>query len=272
MCLDLGPSNPFGVRLFLPHYTYRFLYHSLSYSASFDKMLFNKHNLALLSATTLLIPSALAADYTILTPCGSGAGSQPHAIVPDATCQKISNTGAFSIMNLGTFDRGVKLGFSATADCKATYTPSREDLAKLQQSQSCQVYVVSGSDTKKLLKEGHGPAQDMSVHPGAYETHEDKDAEPQQQQQKQQQDAGKVDKREDKGYGLQDFYRFIRKRDSGSKKLADQLGASYVPASGSGGSSAQALSDAGQGSNGVSGGQGSASGQTALAYVMLVQA
>ena len=156
-------------------------------------MLFGKRTqanvVALVSLSTLLLPAALAADnpYPILVPCGSGSTNR-HAIVPDASgCQQISDTGAFSIANLPTLEAGVRIGFSATADCKATYTPPYEELVKLQQSQNCTIYTMSQAGSKpgnpggKLLQDGHGPAMDTEVelaeeHPDAYAKQADADS------------------------------------------------------------------------------------------------
>lgn len=128
-------------------------------------MLFSKQVklAALLGAAGPLVLSALAAasSLTALMPCGEGAGDHPHAIVPDASCQKISETGAFSIMQLGDFAAGTALGFSATADCSSTYTPTHGDLVKIQECQNCTKYVIARNGA--VLHDGNGPEKNRYV-------------------------------------------------------------------------------------------------------------
>lgn len=113
-------------------------------------MLFSKpSNVVALASVAVLFTTSTLATPTVLIPCGDGAQSQPHAIVPDAKCQKISDTGAFTISNLDDVESGVKLGFSATPDCQATYVPSRSELVKLQESGTCRVYTVDNANGEK---------------------------------------------------------------------------------------------------------------------------
>lgn len=115
----------------------------------------------------LTLPSALAAgttssssSITALRPCGDGASTSPHAIVPDPTCQRISSTGAFTVAAVN-LESGTRLGFSTTSDCAATYTPTLQELADLHQSQNCTVYAVKGST--KVKQDGHGPQKEKYV-------------------------------------------------------------------------------------------------------------
>lgn len=105
----------------------------------------SKAGAAVLGAVGLLISSALASDNvvpTVLLPCGKGATDSSHQLVPDGGCQEISDTGAFAITSLGSSDQGIRLGFSATADCMQTYVPSFAELAQLKEGQKCRVYVT----------------------------------------------------------------------------------------------------------------------------------
>ncbi|KAJ1018867.1 hypothetical protein NDA16_004670 [Ustilago loliicola] len=126
-------------------------------------MLFTKPSnvAALVGAAAVLTTKALATP-TILLPCGKGANSEAHAIVPDANCQKFSDTGAFTISNLGDIEPGVELAFSATPDCQATFIAPHHDLVKLQESSICQAYVVVGKG-EISTNNGVGPGQEPKV-------------------------------------------------------------------------------------------------------------
>ncbi|CDR88515.1 uncharacterized protein SPSC_04342 [Sporisorium scitamineum] len=107
-----------------------------------------------------LLPLTLASTkpplYTILVPCGESSDNK-HAVVPDASgCQRISNIGAFTIAAFGTFDKGVRLGFSSTPDCAKTYAPPTEEMVELQQNQICRSFVV-GADANGIVRGQDGP-------------------------------------------------------------------------------------------------------------------
>ncbi|SOV07427.1 uncharacterized protein UDID_05129 [Ustilago sp. UG-2017a] len=129
-------------------------------------MLFTKSSnvAALVGAATLLTTCALAGP-TILLPCGKGSVSQPHAIVPDSSCQKISDTGAFIISRLGDVEPGVQLAFSATSDCQETFVPRHDELVQQQESFSCQTYVVGKevTDTNNGIGPGDKPKADVAI-------------------------------------------------------------------------------------------------------------
>lgn len=102
------------------------------------------HTSILLSLGALLAVAQASpqTSFTILVPCGPNVDNK-HATVPDAFgCQRISNSGAFTVAALGTYDDNVRLGFSATPDCKQTYTPSPEDIQQLMQEQKCREFVM----------------------------------------------------------------------------------------------------------------------------------
>ncbi|SNX84932.1 uncharacterized protein MEPE_03641 [Melanopsichium pennsylvanicum] len=84
--------------------------------------------------------------FSALVPCSDNDinGGAHHAIVPDARCQLISDTGAFSIRSLDglSSDRGTLLGFSATSDCERTYTPEYAELVKMMQNESCNAFAI----------------------------------------------------------------------------------------------------------------------------------
>lgn len=129
-------------------------------------MLFTKSSnvAALVGAATLLTTCALAGP-TILLPCGKGSVSQPHAIVPDSSCQKISDTGAFIISRLGDVEPGVQLAFSATPDCQETFVPRYDELVQKQESFSCQTYVVGKevTDTNNDIGPGDKPKAEVAI-------------------------------------------------------------------------------------------------------------
>ncbi|SPC64221.1 uncharacterized protein UHOD_05129 [Ustilago sp. UG-2017b] len=129
-------------------------------------MLFTKSSnvAALVGAATLLTTCALAGP-TILLRCGKGRVSQPHAIVPDSSCQKISDTGAFTISQLGDVEPGVQLAFSATPDCQETFVPGHDELVQKQESFSCQTYVVGKevTDTNNGIGPGDKPKADVAI-------------------------------------------------------------------------------------------------------------
>ncbi|KAJ9477790.1 Isochorismatase [Pseudozyma hubeiensis] len=135
--------------------------------------------LLLVTASCATLASSTPPSYSILVPCGDS--SSAHAIVPDATCQQMSPNGAFSLAQLGQLDTNTKIGFSATSDCKQTYTPDWKELMALQKSQACTGYVVDekkgavsdqtadnkdGNDVKKSDKQ---QPQQGSQQPGSAE-------------------------------------------------------------------------------------------------------
>lgn len=200
--------------------------------------MFNKQavlTVALVGVSSL-VSAALAAEvsYQILIPCGA-SGASHHAIVPDASgCQKISESGAFSVASTGTFEHGVRIGFSADADCKRTYTPSLADLAKMQASQSCTILVAQdsdGADPKKegvkVVQEGHGPGKKRDVelgelHPDAYAAKQG-DPDTVKPGKKKRSTSEEHDPRA-YGGGPDPDRGFIRKRDSGGGQKGGQPG------------------------------------------------
>ncbi|GAK64688.1 uncharacterized protein PAN0_006d2903 [Moesziomyces antarcticus] len=108
--------------------------------------------LAFLGAAVLPFVAADGDRVTVLQPCGDAEHATAHAIVPDAVCQKISDSGSFSLLALRV-DKHAKLGFSATPDCKLTYTPSYDDLAKLSAEARCNTYVTGSTQAGRTDKD-----------------------------------------------------------------------------------------------------------------------
>lgn len=120
--------------------------------------------LAFIGAAVLPFVAADGDRVTVLQPCGDAEHATAHAIVPDAGCQKISDSGSFSLLALN-MDKHTKLGFSTTPDCKLTYTPSYDDLAKLMAGARCNTYVTGSkqaSDSDKDAKDSRAQQQDGS--------------------------------------------------------------------------------------------------------------
>ncbi|GAC97359.1 isochorismatase [Pseudozyma hubeiensis SY62] len=65
----------------------------------------------------------------------------------------MSPNGAFSVAQLGQLDANTKIGFSATSDCKQTYTPDLKELMALEKSQACTGYVVGDKESKGVVPE-----------------------------------------------------------------------------------------------------------------------
>ncbi|KAJ1023969.1 hypothetical protein NDA13_004800 [Ustilago tritici] len=200
---------------------------------------------ALVGAATLLTTCALAGP-TILLPCGKGSVSQLHAIVPDSSCQKISDTGAFIISRLGDVEPGVQLAFSPTPDCQETFVARYDELVQRQESFSCQTYIVGKkvTDTNNDI----GPDDKTKVYVAI--------------------DYQKKGNRSQQEY-LDD--KKINKRDSAAR---DWNGFWIKRDDGKGGSTEQQQKQEKKKQQQASGSQSDqiGEGQTALTYVMLVSA
>ncbi|KAJ1026148.1 hypothetical protein NDA18_003807 [Ustilago nuda] len=207
-------------------------------------MLFTKSSnvAALVGAATLLTTCALAGS-TILLPCGKGSVNQPHAIVPDANCQKISDTGAFIISQLSEMEPAVQLAFSATSDCQETFVPRYDELVQKQASFSCQTYIVN----KKVTDKNNGIAPGDKTKAEVAIDQQKRDVHDQQEY---------LDKKINKRDGAaRDWNGFWIKRDDGKGGSTEQQEKKKKQQQASGSQSDRI-------------GQG----QTALTYVMLVNA
>lgn len=144
---SLPPSHVEQVRNLFPYSSIldKDSHSSSSLQTTFDKMLSNVSSSLFLFViiSAVVCGSAQASSYTVLIPCGDNTDNT-HPIVPDATCQKISSTGAFTVAQLGELEGNTKIGFSATPDCKQTYTT--DELGELQESQECRGYVTVQHD------------------------------------------------------------------------------------------------------------------------------
>ncbi|KAJ1582342.1 hypothetical protein NDA11_001063 [Ustilago hordei] len=209
-------------------------------------MLFTKSSnvAALVGAATLLTTCALAGP-TILLPCGKGSVNQPHAIVPDASCQKISDTGAFIISRLSDMEPAVQLAFSATPDCQETFVSRYDELVQKQESFSCQTYVVG----KEVTDKNNGIAPGVKTKAEVAIDYQKKGAHGQQEEHL---DDKKINKRDG---AARDWNGFWIKRDDGK-----------------GGSTEQQEQEKKKKKQQRASGSQIGEGQTALTYVMLVNA